>query len=330
MALRIAVAGLGRRGRQWVEQIAHSGEHELTACAEPDAGARAEAAAQLGLAPERCQPTLAQAMDAQPCDAVVVAAPHEHHRPLCEEAISAGKATLVEKPFALSLEDAAALVDLGEREGVPIVVGQNVRYLRGQRALQRVVREGTLGRIREVVCQSYRVPGLMGGAVSSRHEIAWSSAVHHLDALRHSIGELSGVMADMGDGRSIQALLAFENGARGVYAATYESSGHQFFERGQEFYERIVGEDATLHMNQRWVFVCPNGKLPRPVRRGKRHQTEELILIAQLEHALRTHAEPEAGGRDNLHTVAAVEACTRSAEAGAWVDPRELLVAAGT
>jgi predicted dehydrogenase len=129
------------------------------------------------------------------------------------------------------------------------------------------------------------------------------------------------------EGRSIQALLAFENGARGTYSATYESSGHQFFERGQEYYERIVGENGTLHMNQRWVFLCPNGKLPRPVRRGRRPTTEEMLLIGQLEQALRTGAEPAASGRDNLRTIAAVEACARSADTRRWVDPRELVAA---
>ena len=52
-----------------------------------------------------------------------------------------------------------------------------------------------------------------------------------------------------------------------------------------------------------------------------------MILIDQLEHAIRTGEQPEAGGRDNLRTIAAVEACARSAEQGSWVDPRELVAA---
>lgn len=68
-------------------------------------------------------------------------------------------------------------------------------------------------------------------------------AVHHLDALRYVLGqEITGVAAQsfsppwskLPHGASIQALLTFADGARGFHSATYESSGHEFFEGGQE------------------------------------------------------------------------------------------------
>jgi predicted dehydrogenase len=181
------------------------------------------------------------------------------------------------------------------------------------------------------VCQTYRTPQLIPNRAPLAPLALWEHAVHYLDALRHSIGELTGVMAEsFGDsqpGSSLHAMLAFEGGAHGLYAATYESSGHEYFELGQEFYERIVGERATLHVIHRWLVLCPRGRLPRLVRRGRRPVTEDGLLLGQLERALRHGEEPEASGRDNLRTVAALEACARSAEEGRWVDPRELLAA---
>jgi predicted dehydrogenase len=331
MALRVAVAGVGRRGRDWAGQIVAANGLELVACADPDPAARTAVAAQLELPADTCHPTLSDALEATPCDAVVVASTPLRHRELCEEAISHRCATLVEKPFAPTLEDATAIVDLAEQADVPLVVGQNFRYTRANRTVGRLVRAGALGPVRMVVCQSYRVPELRDEYVPDESVTGWGAAVHQLDALRHTVGELSGVMAESfgssGRGLSLHALLAFENGARGIYSATYESSGHEYFELGQEFYERVVGERATLHVIQRWLFLCPRGGLPRPVRRGRRPKTEEMILIEQLEHAIRTGEQPEAGGRDNLRTIAAVEACARSAEQGSWVDPRELVAA---
>ena len=70
-------------------------------------------------------------------------------------------------------------------------------------------------------------------------------------------------------GGSMQMMLTFEDDVRALYSATYESSGHEFFERGQEFYLRFVGERATLHVFQRWLILCEKGKLPRLVRRGQ-------------------------------------------------------------
>jgi predicted dehydrogenase len=123
----------------------------------------------------------------------------------------------------------------------------------------------------------------------------------------------------------VQALLAFASGARGFYSATYESSGHEYFERGQEFYQRFVGELATLHVFHRWLVLCERGKWPRLVRRGPRDVTEEGILLRQLERALLQGEEPESSGRDNLQTVAVMEACVRSATEERWINPQELL-----
>jgi predicted dehydrogenase len=325
MALRVAVVGAGPRGREWARQIAALDGFELAACVDVDAGARATASVELPGVPVHS--SLDEAVDAGGCDAAVIATPAFAHREPAELALARGLATLVEKPLAGSLEDAAVLVELAEREGVPLVAGQNFRYTRAHRTVRRLVQSDALGRVQSVVCQSYRVPELRDPNLPPDVLPLWGAAVHHLDALRHTIGELSGVMAERFGEASMQVLLAFENGVRGVYSATYDSSGHEFFERGQEFYERVVGDRATLHVFHRWLVLCPRHGLPRPIRRGPRPQTEEEILIRQLEHALRTGAEPEVSGRDNLRTIAALEACVRSAEERAWVDPRELVAA---
>lgn len=123
----------------------------------------------------------------------------------------------------------------------------------------------------------------------------------------------------------MQMMLSFENETRALYSATYESSGHEFFEHGQEFYLRFVGERATLHVFQRWLMLCQTGKLPRLVRRGPRKFTEERILLDQLERALVSGESADSSGRDNLQTMAIVEACIKSASERAWVNPQELL-----
>jgi predicted dehydrogenase len=328
MALRIALAGVGRRGREWAREIAAAPECELVACVDPDDAALAWARPELGLAGAACFTSLGDAVQTLRCDAAVIATPPAVHREDCETALEHGLGLLVEKPFAMSVDDARHVVDVAERRNLPIVVGQNLRYTRAHRAVRRVVASGALGEVRMVVVQSYRAPDMDGWRGDADELIVWEVAVHHLDALRHTIGELSGVVAESHGtvpGRSLNAMLAFENGARGLYTATYESSGHEFFERGQEYYERVVGERATLHVLHRWLVLCPRGGLPRPVRRGRREMTEERVLLGQLRRALATGEPPECSGADNLRTLAAVEACAISVAEGRWVDPRELV-----
>jgi predicted dehydrogenase len=123
----------------------------------------------------------------------------------------------------------------------------------------------------------------------------------------------------------MHALLTLEGGVNAAYTSSYESSGHEFFEGGQEYYERLIGDRATLHVLHRWLVLCERGKRPRIVRRGPRHQTEDAQLLDQLRDAILHGGQPDSGGRDNLATVAMAEACARSAEEDRWLNPQDLL-----
>jgi predicted dehydrogenase len=335
MAIRIVVAGLGGRGQDWVREVRASAGFELAGCVEVEPAVLQGSAAKLNIPSDLCFANLDQALNQVACDAVIVATSVGQHVAACEEALSRRLALLVEKPFTQDLREAATLVSTAEGTGTPLLVAQNYRYMRSFRTAHRLVREGRLGKVGMVVMQYYRVPHEMAASLAKLpNSVLWGASVHHLDAIRFVLGqEASSVAADMftspwnslPPGASLHALLTMDDGARVSYTATYESSGHEFFERGQEFYARFVGERATLHVFQRWLFLCEKGKLPRPVRRGARTTTEEQNLLGQLERAILRGEAAEVSGRDNLRTVALLEACVRSAAEKRSIDPRELL-----
>ncbi|MGB7925283.1 MAG: Gfo/Idh/MocA family oxidoreductase [Pyrinomonadaceae bacterium] len=335
MAIRMIVAGMGQRGRDWAREVRADARFELAACVDVNADALREAANGLAVAPERCFTQVESALDQTACEALIVATDADHHTNACHAALARGLGVLVEKPFTLRLSEAVELVELAEQKGVPLVVAQNYRYMRAHRAARRLIREGALGRIATVVSQYYRVPHMMAASLARLpHSVMWGMGVHHIDALRYVLGaEITSVAAqsftppwsELPEGSSLQVMLAFDSGARGLYSATYESSGHEFFERGQEFYQRFVGERATLHVFHRWLVLCERGRLPRLVRRGPRAVTEENILLEQMRRALLDGETPESSGRDNLRTVAVMEACVRSSTERRWINPQELL-----
>lgn len=335
MAVKVIVAGLGPRGRQWAREVRDAPGFELAAGVELHEEVLRQSASELNLAREQCFGRLEDALGAAACDAVIVATPADSHFPACEAALSRSLAVLVEKPFTTNLSEAVRLVRLAGQYNLPLVVGQNYRYMRSFRTVRRLILDGVLGRVGMVVCQYYRVPHeMVASLAASEHSILWGMGVHHLDALRYLLGrEVRGLVADGFNlpwgtpprGASMRALLTFEDEARALYSATYESSGHQFFERGQEFYMRLVGERATLHVFHRWLVLCEQGRWPRFIRRGSREETEEQILLRQLREAMTGGSEPETSGRDNLQTVALAEAFVRSASENRWVNPQELL-----
>ena len=335
MAIRIAVVGLGPRGQEWVRQVRATKAFELSACVDVDNVALERASQSLNVPRHQCFVDLGNALTKSAAGAMIVANPAEFHFETCEQALLRGLAVLVEKPFTVSLSDANRLVFLAESNALPLLVAQNYRYMRSFRTVRRLIREGVLGQIGMVVCQYYRVPHEMSPSLArSSQSVLWGMGVHHLDALRYILGgEVNGVISDdftqpwtqLPRGASMRTMLSFANGTRALYSATYESSGHQFFEGGQEFYARFVGELGTLHVFQRWLLFCGNGKLPRFIRRGQRNETEEQILLGQLERAVSAGEASECSGRDNLQTMAIAEACVRSAAERRWINPAELL-----
>lgn len=337
MAFRVIVAGAGGvRGRDWVREIGNAPAFELAACVDTNEDALRQSAATDGLSPAPCFARLEDALQSEACDAVIVSTPANLHTQSCEAALMNGRAVLVEKPFTTSLHEAVGLVRLAEERGLPLLVAQNYRYMRAFRSVRRLLREGALGRVGIVTCQYYKVPHEMAATLSElQHSVLWGMGVHHLDALRYVLGEkVERVAADsftlpwgeLPEGASMRVMLQLEGGARAFYSASYESSGHEFFERGQEFYARFTGERATLHVFHRWLVLCERNRLPRLIRRGKREKSEEQVLLGQLEGALQDSSyQAEVTGRDNLQTMAVVEACLRSAAEGRWINAQELL-----
>ena len=335
MAIKLVVVGMGPRGQDWLREIQNASGYEVVACVDTDPAALQKVCSKGVVTSKQCFTELAEALDGNKCDAVLVATgPGRHFEP-CELALSRGLAVMVEKPFALCLREAVELVSLAEQKKAVLIVTQNYRYMRAFRTARRLISEGKLGPVGMVVCQYYRVPhGMSDSLKHLTNNVLWGAGIHHIDALSYTLNKrVTGVLAESfatpygkrPRGASMQMLLSLEDETRAIYSSTYESSGHEFFERGQEFYLRFVGQRATLHVFQRWLILCESGKLPRVVRRGPRRFTEERILLDQLERALVAGEEPDSSGRDNLQTMAVVEACVRSASERKWINPQELL-----
>ena len=127
--LPVGVIGVGALGRHHARHLAASplatliGVHDLDA-----AQGRAVA--------EACGTRFYADPDALLADveAVTVAVPTSAHAEVGLRAISCRRAVLMEKPLAVSLAEADALVAASEREGVPLQVGHVERYNRAVRA----------------------------------------------------------------------------------------------------------------------------------------------------------------------------------------------------
>jgi len=117
-------------------------------------------------------------------DAVVIATPAATHAPLAIAAFRAGKHVLVEKPMAMSSEDAARVIDAAERAGRVLMVDHTFVYTSAVREVQRLVRTGVVG---DVVCWDAMRTSL--GRFQPDAGVLWDLATHDLAILDFVLGE---------------------------------------------------------------------------------------------------------------------------------------------
>jgi predicted dehydrogenase len=155
--IRVCLVGAGRaglvHGRNFAFRIP---EAELVAVVDEDPEARARAAREL-----RAQPfaSLEEALERVPFEAVCVATPTFTHRDLVVRAAEAGKHVLCEKPMALDVPQALAMIRAAERAGVVLQVGFMRRFDSEFRDARTRIASGELGRLL-LIRSTTRGPGL--------------------------------------------------------------------------------------------------------------------------------------------------------------------------
>lgn len=145
--LRLAVVGVGSRGLTYARESVRTGEAVVTALAEPRESRRREAAAELGVAPERALagwPELLALPDLD-VDAVVVATPDRQHTAPALAVLALGLPLLLEKPMAPTQEEAEQIVAAAERSGAIVCVAHVLRYSAYTAAVKQVIDSGAIG-----------------------------------------------------------------------------------------------------------------------------------------------------------------------------------------
>lgn len=80
-------------------------------------------------------------------DAVSVCTPNYLHAPVSIAAANAGAHVLVEKPMAVTDEEAEAMIEAAARNGVKLMVGHNQRFFPPHIKAREILQSGVLGRV---------------------------------------------------------------------------------------------------------------------------------------------------------------------------------------
>lgn len=143
MMTRVGFVGAGYIAQWHAEALASAGARLVAVC-DPAVQAAEALAAGHGA---RVFPDLAGMLAAGGLDAVHVLTPPHLHAAQAIAALAAGLHVLVEKPFALSAEEAGAMVAAAARAGKVIAVNHNFLALPGYVRLKRALARGIPGKI---------------------------------------------------------------------------------------------------------------------------------------------------------------------------------------
>ena len=270
-------------------------------------------------------------------DAVYITSPNHLHASYTKLAALAGKHVLVEKPMALSVDEAVDMVETCKMHGVKLGVGFQLRHHPGHIEARRLVNEGVLGTIslaqsqlgsgtRGVVTRPPRTglsewwehPESIGGASAMI-----GTGVHCVDDLRFILGQEVAEVAAITDGQRQEKplenlatmCLRFTGGTIGMVCcgSRMPDSKNDATIHGSD--GRIILRDSTTPALQGELEVVSEN-----VNSTVSYQPDPLALVRwQIEAfnaAIQRDEEPVASGLDGLRSVQATVAMIESASKG--------------
>jgi phthalate 4,5-cis-dihydrodiol dehydrogenase len=237
--LGIGAIGLGRAFALMLPTFGADPRVRLVAAFDPRAEARARAKSDFGARDHESVESLC----ADPAvDVVYVASPHQRHAAHVAAAAARRKHVLVEKPMALTLEEARSMIDAAARAEVHLVVGHSHSFDRPILRAREIIASGAVGALRMITAQYHtdflyrpRRPEELdtaqgGGAI-------FNQAAHQVDIVRLLAG---------GQATSVRALTGRWDAARpteGAYAALVTFAGGAFASLAYGGYAHFDGDE---------------------------------------------------------------------------------------
>jgi predicted dehydrogenase len=322
--VRFAPVGLGWWGRVLATSAVESGAGELVSCYSRREEARDAFAESFGCS---VVASMDDVLGDDRVEAVFVATPHSTHADIVVAALEAGKHVLVEKPLAVTVQDAERCVCAAAEAGLVLQVGHHRRRQAANRRIKAMIDEGELGTVVQIEANQ-SAPAMFGWPEDSwrRHRAELPAGAmtvmgcHMLDTMQYLVGPPSRVCAmskrvigstDVDDATAV--LIEFESGPLGYvgtspavpstnYIAVYGTDASAWNESdGQRLFVQRCGKDTRTE-----VSVEQNDPIAE--------------ALADFARCIREGGIPETDGESGLTVVRMVEAAARSAEERMFIE----------
>lgn len=331
--VRVALVGCGRISGSHVSAIDRIDGLELVAVADVETQRATALAQDRGIPAFR---TLDELLAEVECDVVTVCTPSGLHPSHGIVAARAGKHVVTEKPMAISLADADALVQACDAAGVHLFVVKQNRLNPPIQLLRRAVDKARFGRIylanttvRWTRPQEYYDAAPWRGTWEFDGGAIMNQASHYVDLMQWLVGPVESVVAKTATlARRIEtedtgiAVLRFRSGALGVIEVTVLT-----YPRNFEGSITILGEKGTVKIGgtavnrvEQWQFsdyddddkLIDAANTSPPTVYGFGHEGYYRNVLA----VLRGEAKPGTDGREGRKSLELILGIYESAKTG--------------
>ena len=277
-------------------------------------------------------------------DFVDIATTVQSHLPLVNLAAQHKIPVICQKPFALNLVDAKAMVETCKIAGIPLMVHENFRWQSPIRAVRSVLDSGEIGLPfwgRFSFRSAYDVFSGQPYLAKGKRFIIEDLGIHTLDITRFLMGDVEALTARATrinaaiQGEDVATmLLDHANGVTSIVDCSYATilSKDPFPETTVE----IDGTEGTIRLRQGYQMEVVTRKATRSVDVSPAllswasrpwHNIQESVFAIQKHwiECLATGKAPASSGADNLKTFALVEAAYQSAASGKVIKLKDLL-----
>ena len=330
---RIALVGCGRISKNHFEAIDKIDGLELVAVCDTDPERAKEAGTQWNVA---YFTSYERMLAESKADVVTIATPSGLHPEQGVAAAKAGKHVVMEKPMAISLTGADALVQACDKAGVQLFVVKQNRLNPPIQLLKRAVDRNRFGRIYMASCtvhwarpQEYYDQAPWRGTWEFDGGAFMNQASHYVDLIQWLMGPVESVMAKTATlARRIEtedsgiAILKFRSGALGTIEVTMLA-----YPRNLEGSLTILGEKGSAKIGgtavnkiEHWEFadhddddkLIEGANTSPPNVYGLGHQGYYRNVLA----VLRGEAKPDTDGRAGRKSLELILGIYESARTG--------------
>ncbi len=262
-------------------------------------------------------------------DAVYISTTNELHRDQAIAAARAGKNILCEKPLALTLDDARAMVAAANEAGVVLATNHHLRNAATHRAMRDAIAQGRIGQplAARVFHAVYLPPHLQGWRLDRPDAgggVILDITVHDADTLRFVLGddpvEATAFSQQGGMGKGLEdgvmGVIRFKSG---LIAQFHDAFTAKYAETGFEVHGTEGSLIARNVMTQKPVgtVVLRDASGERELSLSPRNLYE--TALENFHAAIDGKGAPSASGEDGVWSLATGIAVVKSAASGAAV-----------